>query len=167
MIAKSCKPKIENTISLFSAALLKKDIKGIKDLLSEEGEFEIQSPKLNTLQVNKNRFVSWLNRRLKQTDTLTVALDQCLHCSIGRTVLLINDGTFPRQIKDSSERSKTGLMLKVKEGQISQIKFCFVFVKTENRYIYELKTDKVRYYEEKGYSMWEAIELAELNNSER
>ena len=57
-------------------------------------------------------------------------------------------------------------MLKVKEGQISQIKFCFVFVKTENRYIYELKTDKVRYYEEKGYSMWEAIELAELNNAE-
>jgi hypothetical protein len=166
MIAKTCKPKVENIITLFSDALLKKDINGIKDLLNEEGEFEIQSPKFKTLQVNKKRFVAWLNSRLKQTESLTVAFDQCLHCSLGRTVLLVNDGTFPRQIRDSSERSKTGLMLKVKEGQISQIKFCFVFVKTENRYIYELKTDKVRHYESLGYSMWEAIELAELNNSE-
>ena len=167
MIVQTCKPKLENTINLFSAALLKRDIKAINDLLNDQGEFEIQSEKLNTIHVNKKRFIAWFKKRLQQSEALTISFDQCLHCSLGRTVLLVNDGTFPRQIKDTSERSKTGLMLKIEKGQISQIKFCFVFAKTDNKYIYELRADKVKRYEEQGYSMWEAIELAELNDSGR
>jgi hypothetical protein len=133
------KPKIVNdVIQSFSKAIQERDIKKIQLLLSEHGVYEIQSPRLNTLQVNKKRFVSWIKKRLKQEDQITISYDQCMHCSIGATVLLLNNGSFPRQIKDSSERSKTGLMLEVQDGMISRLKFCFVLVKSENKYVFEM-----------------------------
>lgn len=156
------KPKIAQDVTiLFSEALIKKDIKAITALLSEDGEYEIQTPRLNTLEVTKKRFVSWIKKRLKDAPKLTVTFDQCLHCAIGGTVLLINEGTFPRQIKDSSERSKSGLMIKTENGLISQVKFCFVFVKTENKYAFEIEIDRIKELESQGYSRWEAFEMVE------
>ena len=51
-----CMPKINSILDIFSEALINKEVKVIELLLSDLGEFEIQSPKLNTLQVNKKTF---------------------------------------------------------------------------------------------------------------
>ena len=141
-----CIPKINSIVDIFSEALINKEVKVIESLLSDLGEFEIQSPKLNTLQVNKKRFVSWFTKKIIASENLTITYDQCMHCSIGGTVLLINEGQFPRIIKDSSERSKTGLMLRVEEDKIVQIKFCYVFVKTTNNYQFEINIAKSNYF---------------------
>lgn len=163
MQIKTCKnPEIvRDVISLFSEAILQKDIKTIQYLLAEDGTFDIQSPRLNTLDVSKKRFITWYKKRLKQVDQITLSYDQCMHCSIGATVLLINNGTFPRQIKDSSERSKTGLMIQVENGLISRIKFCYVLLKTENKYMIDLKMERIKHYTDKGHSIWSAINLVE------
>ena len=139
-----CLPKVKSIVDIFSEALINKEVKVIESLLSDLGEFEIQSPKLNTLQVNKKRFVSWFTKKIIASENLTITFDQCMHCSIGGTVLLINEGHFPRIIKDSSERSKTGLMLRVEDDKIVQIKFCYVFVKTTNNYQFEINIARLK-----------------------
>jgi hypothetical protein len=52
-------------------------------------------------------------------------------------VLLFNNGEFPIIIKDSSFRTKMGLMLDVQNNNINRIKFCALFLKTENPYVFE------------------------------
>jgi hypothetical protein len=139
-----CMLKVKSIVDLFSKAIINKEIKVIEPLLSDLGEFEIQSPKLNTLEVNKKRFVSWFTKKIITSENLTITFDQCMHCSIGGTVLLINEGQFPLIIKDSSERSKTGLMLRVEDDKIVQIKFCYVFVKTTNNYQFEINIARLK-----------------------
>lgn len=118
-----------------------KDYLKIEELLHDKGEFEIQTSRNNTIEVDKIRFLKWYKTKLKKTEITEVIFDQCMHCHIGSTVVIFNDGQFPRTLKDSSERSKTGLMVKTEEGKISFLKFCFVFVKTENKYAYECGKD--------------------------
>ncbi len=163
MQIKTCKkPEIvRDVVTLFSEAILQKDIKTIQSLLAEDGTFDIQSPRLNTLEVNKKRFLTWFKKRLKQTETLEISFDTCLFCSIGATVLLINGGKFPRQIKDSSERSKTGIMLEFNNGLIARLKFCYVMTKAENKYVIEEKMERIKFYTDKGHSFWYAKHLVE------
>jgi hypothetical protein len=141
-----CMPKVKSIVDIFSEALINKEVKVIESLLSDLGEFEIQSPKLNTLQVNKKRFVSWFTKKILASENLTITFDQCMHCFIGGTVLLINGGQFLRIIKDSSERSKTGLILRIEDNKIVHIKFCYVFVKTTNNYQFEINIAKSNYF---------------------
>lgn len=164
MIIKQCKKPetTKATMDLFVDSIVAKDINQLKSLLSEDGLFEIQSTRLNTLEVDKKRFVSWIKKRLKEESELTVTFDQCLHCSIGAEVLLINDGTFPRQIKDSSERSKAGLMLESKDGLINKIRFCYVMVKTDNKYVFEVEIERIKKYIDQGHSYWDAQNLADM-----
>lgn len=129
-------------VDIFSEALINKEVKVIESLLSYLSEFEIQSPKLNTLQDNKKRFESWFTKKIIASENLTITFDQCRHCSIGGKVLLINKGQFPRIIKDSSERSKTGLMFRVDDHKIVQIKCCYVFVKTTSNNQFEINIAK-------------------------
>lgn len=75
---------------------------------------------------------------------------------IGNSVVIFNDGKFPRTIKDSSERSKTGIMIDVKDYKIITLKFCFLFLKTENKYKYECTLDEINKLEKQGLSFEEA-----------
>ena len=61
---------------------------------------------------------------------------------LGNLYLYLTNGKFPRDIKHNSERSKTGLMLNTNEGKINEIKFCFAFLKTENKYQIEIDRAK-------------------------
>jgi len=61
-----------------------------------------------------------------------------------KPVFLFNGGKFPRETKKESERSKMGLMLNVQEDKIMEIKFCFVFLKTENKYLFECIAEKIK-----------------------
>ena len=70
-------PKVKSIVDIFSEALINKEVKVIESLLSDLGEFEIQSPKLNTLQVNKKRFISWFTKKILASENLTITYDQC------------------------------------------------------------------------------------------
>ena len=88
---------------------------------------------------------------------LKIDYDNCIHCSIGNPVVLFNNGLFPRDIKDVSERSKTGLMLRIEHNKIIEIKFCYAFAVTENKYVFDCKMAKIKEYEAKGFSYKEAF----------
>ncbi len=48
-------------------------------------------------------------------------------------------------------------MFTVKKEKIIEIKFCFSFVKTDNRYLYEVNYEKIKKYVAQGVSFGEAI----------
>jgi hypothetical protein len=131
--------KTINIAKEFAEATKQKEFIKIEELIHSNGKFEIQTSRNNTIEVDKDRFLKWYKARLKKTVISEVIFDQCLHCHIGSTVVIFNNGQFPRTIKDNSERSKTGLLIETEEGKISYLKYCFVFLKTENKYAYECK----------------------------
>lgn len=123
----------------FANASADKDFDVVKTLLSDKGVFEIQTNNLDTKEVNKKKFLDWFFKKLEETQIESIDYDQCLHCSFGSPVVLFNGGQFPRRIKDSSERSKTGIMLECEDGQIRTLKFCFVFFHTDNDFVFECR----------------------------
>ena len=128
----------EELVKQFSSCIIEPDFIKLSSLLADEGKFDVQNSELETIEVCKDEFVEWIWVQRSFSEVTTIDYDQCMHCQIGAPVVLFNDGLFPRKVKDSSERSKTGLMLDIKEGLIHSIKFCYVFVKTENKCMFEI-----------------------------
>jgi hypothetical protein len=143
----------------FAQATKLNDIKLVESLLHDNGEFQVQDIKNEIIDANKNEFIKWYKTKLDNTPITDIVYDQCLHCQIGNSVVIFNNGKFPRTIKDSSERSKTGLMIDTKEGKIITMKFCFVFLKTENKYEFECNLDKIKTLINQGLSINEAYKI--------
>ena len=141
MITKT-KKSTKSIIKEFSNYTLNNEIENIKKLLDINGEFEIQDEKKNSIEVKKDVFIDWYQKKLEATTVTSVKFDQCIGCSFGKSILIFNKGKFPRDIKHNSERSKTGLMLNTSGGKINEIKFCFAFLKTENKYQIEIEKAK-------------------------
>lgn len=76
---------------------------------------------------------------LSSAQPATVTYDQCLQCSIGSPVVILNDGTFPYKATLPYERQKNGLMLQFEDGLICGITFCGLFVSAENEFLYKIK----------------------------
>lgn len=127
----------------FATAVETKDLNHIKNLLSEDGIFDIQGNE-TTLEVNKFEFIKWFAPILESFTITKIEYDHCLHCSIGNPVVLFNNGTFPRTAKSPTEYSKTGIMLDVKDGKIITLKFCFKFLKNENKAVLECMVEEMR-----------------------
>lgn len=140
----------------FAKATKNNDYELLDFLLHDQGEFQVQNEDNDNIDANKNEFIKWYKSKLAITPITDVVYDQCLHCYIGNKVVIFNDGKFPRTIKDVSERSKTGLMIGVKDDKIINMRFCFVFLKTDNKYQYECIQDKVKEFEKQGVSYNEA-----------
>lgn len=158
--------KTKNIAKEFALATQRRDIKGMGSLLSSKGAFQIRDEKNETIEVNKKEFLKWYGAKLENTTITDIAYDQCLLCAIGNTVILFNNGKFLRIIKedsDLSEKSKVGLMLEIKEEKISHIKFCFTFLKTENKIVIECIGRKVGKYIEQGFSTSDAIKMARID----
>jgi hypothetical protein len=151
--------EIETAIR-FAESIKHKDYRNLNLLLHDEGEFNIQDFELETTATNKNGFIEWIKTKLLKEDIYTVEYDQCLHCKIGNQVVLFNKGNFPRKCKDDSERSRTGLMLDIKEDKIIETRFCFVFLRHDNRYIFECRGEKIKEFQNSGFSLDEAIKMA-------
>jgi len=136
--------KTSDLIIEFAQASIRKDISYIEGLLSDIGEYEIQNNSLETIEVGKQEFITWYSNKLSQTPIQSIEYDQCLHCQIGARVVLFNEGKFPRQIKDTSERSKTAYKIESNADYITSLKFCFVFLETDNKYEFQCEIDKLR-----------------------
>jgi hypothetical protein len=150
--------KTLNLVHEFAHASQRKDLSYLAQLLSDSGEFEIQDESLEICEVDKTVFLEWFAQELNHTAINSISYDQCLHCQIGASVVLFNGGTFPRKIKDSSERVKSGYMVDVKEDKIENLKFCFVFLKTENKYKFQCNIEEMQEDLKKGLSIAEALE---------
>lgn len=59
---------------------------------------------------------------------------------------------------DLSEQSKSGLMIDADDDKITTLKFCFIFLKTENKYEFECVADKIKELLNQGVSFDEALE---------
>lgn len=120
------------------------NITRLTDLLSEDGEFNIKADNNDALKGNKTDFINWLQIKIDEylfvnddTEKLDYTIDQCLHCKIGNPVIIFENGTFPVRTEDLSQREKCGLMLEFKDCLICGITFCYLFLKTDNLFLFE------------------------------
>jgi len=74
-----------------------------------------------------------------------------------KTSRLIQQRKISRQTKDSSERTKSGLALNITCNKIIEFAFCYTFLKTENKGVFEVTGGKIRKYIEGGLSQEEAV----------
>lgn len=153
----------QDLINKFNNATFDGNIKLINSLLDKNGVYNIQDNDLETIEVKKEGFINWYEEKLSHTSIKESVLDQCISCSFGNHILIFNDGLFPFKPKDSSERSKSGLMLASKDGKINKIVFCFAFLKTENKYIFECVGQILKEYMKDGTSIEQALE--KFNNN--
>ncbi len=146
----------QNIAKAFAACIIENRIEDLRALLHPEGEFNVQNEELSTVVVDSSHFVAWMKYRMMNETVHTIDYDQCVGCSIGATIILFNGGTFPREIQDSSDKSKTALMLDVKDGYIHKIVFCGSFLKTENNYCFENTAAEIKKLMDQGMSFEEA-----------
>ncbi len=144
----------------FAKASQNKDLAHLSALLADDGDFQIQNAKLDFEDADKLKFLDWYKNKLDSTPIETIEYDQCINCLFGKPVVLFNNGKFPRRIKESSERVKTGIALEVKDYKISHLKFCFVFLKAENKHVFEVTGEKARKYIAAGMPDKKAIAKA-------
>lgn len=143
---KTIEVKTEDIAVEFANASQNKDITLLSGLLADDGDFQIQNEELDFEDADKLKFLEWYKSKLAATPIETIEYDQCINCLFGKPVVLFNNGKFPRRIKDGSERTKTGIALEVKDYKIARLNFCFVFLKTENKHVFEATGEKVKKY---------------------
>ena len=125
--------------------------------MNENGSFEIQDDKLIDKDVSKTEFIEWLEKRLKTVEILDVYFDECTSCEIGKPVVIINGGYFPRfSTDDRSEYDKFGLVLIIEGDKIVKTQFCCMFSKTANCRRFAITLNKLSALEKSGMSYKEA-----------
>jgi hypothetical protein len=124
----------------------------VSDLLSENGEYNIQDEKDEIVLTNKVNFINWLSDCIdeflfvnEERNQLNYIIDQCLHCRIGNPVIIFENGRFPVFTRDPCQRGKCGLMLEFDDNLISEITFCFLFLKTDNPFLFEKRCSRPGY----------------------
>jgi len=139
---KSITIELANAIASF-------DIERVADLLSEKGEYNILDENNKIVISNKVNFINWLTKCFDEflfvnddSNRLDYTIDQCLHCRIGNPVIIFEKGRFPVFTRNPWEREKCGLMLEFDDNLVSGITFCFVFLKTDNPYLFEKRCSK-------------------------
>lgn len=135
----------QETITLeLAKAIAAFNIAKVAELLSENGEYCIQDEKEEIVISNKAKFINWLTNCFDEflyvkedSNELDYTVDQCLHCKIGNPVIIFENGRFPVFTRKPWQREKCGLMLEFDGNLVSGITFCFVFLKTDNPYLFE------------------------------
>lgn len=145
-------------VESFAEASRSKDFETLKMLLDEGGEYEIQPETKISDIVDRSSFIEWYKGKLEAISITDIEYDQCVHCELGKPVVLFNKGKFPKNLRESHERSKAGLMLKIKNSKIIEIKFCYIFLKTENKYVFECQGEEMKKLIKGGMTPDQAIE---------
>ena len=140
---------IETIAIELANAIAEFNIAEVTELLSENGEYSIQDEKDKIISANKANFIIWLSNCFdgflsanEDRKQLRYTIDQCLHCRIGNPVIILENGKFPVFTEDLGDREKCGLMLEFDNYLVSGITFCFLFLKTDNPYLFEKKCPK-------------------------
>lgn len=132
-----------DTLSNFVYATKNASITAIKDLLDDDGVFEIEQINNVLVDVNKEEFLEWYQSKLLETKIEEIDYDYCAGCSCGERVILFNNGRFPRKTKEPLESFKSGLKFLFDGNLISKISFCVHFLKTENKLVHECQEEDI------------------------
>lgn len=157
---------IPDTIELikqFISASGNADILSLEELLDDKGIFEIEDGNLKIINSSKSDFLEWYLTKLKATKITDVIYDQCIGCSFGKNIVILNRGTFPRIPQEFTDKTKAGLMLDSHNGKIHRIQFCFSFLKTENKAVCDCVGEEYVKYIKQGFSEEEAIAMYDAN----
>jgi len=127
------------------------NIPKIEELLSDKGEYCIQDEKEEIVVSDKVNFINWLTNCIdkflyvnEDSNELNYIIDQCLHCKIGNPVIIFENGRFPVFTREPWKREKYGLMLEFDGKLVSGITFCFLFLNTDNPYLFERNCNRNR-----------------------
>jgi len=112
-IIKTC----EKTVIIeLAEAISKFNIDEVSELLSDNGNFEIQIDKDDIAITNKVNFLDWLrgssNEFLtgnKSLQRLEYTVIQCLHCVTGNPIIIFSDGNFPLFSNNKEQNEKAAL----------------------------------------------------------
>jgi hypothetical protein len=148
-------------ISEFTNALIAKDLNALADLLDNKGAFMVINKTFETVAVIKEQYVNWLRFKLQTESVTQVDMDSCTGCSLGKTVVIYNNGKFPWVANKMGDSSKGGLDFKIANGKITQIKFCYKFKNTKNQFGFEKRYNIYKSYLDKGFTKEEADKLSE------
>lgn len=137
----------QETITLEMAnAIAAFNIAKVAELLSENGEYCIQDEKDEPVLANKTNFINWLSNCFNEylsanddSDRLNYIVDRCSYCRIGNPVIIFENGKFPVFNRNLGNREKCGLMLEFKGNLVSDISFCYLFLTTDNPFLFEKK----------------------------
>jgi hypothetical protein len=144
MITTIAKNREKELVEKFVSAISSLNISSLDSILIDGGEFHFVNSEDETEIGSKDQFISWMqtecssySKYVEEGAELEYQLDQCLHCKIGAVVVLFEDGLFPVTLTGRFEKQKTGFMLEFKDNGISDITFCYTFLRTENKYRFE------------------------------
>jgi hypothetical protein len=139
-------------VTALAEAIATFDITKVAELLSEDGEFQIQDDKEERITANKSDFLKWLSDCIDEFQfvnedrkRLEYTIDQYLYCRIGNPVIIFENGRFPVFSRSLGDREKCGLMLEFKDNLVSDISFCYLFMKTDNLYLFEKRCSWLGY----------------------
>lgn len=136
---------VNNIIKEFADALKIKDFLTIEKLLSDNGTFQISMPNAERISVSKSDYTIYLLKLVEDAKIDSFTYDQCLYCNAGARVILFNEGRFPfNDLKNQDKREKTGFMLAVTDGRINEIKYCYSFLKNDNRSQMDVNGDRIK-----------------------
>ena len=143
----------------FAKAVQKKDFDLIASLLAGDGKFNTQDAELNTIDdCNKEQFIDWFKNHIASKEITKIEYDNCIMCKMGNPVVLFNEGLLVLQ-PEGSEKSRTGFMLDVFDGQIMELAFCFYFAQRENKSQMEYDMIEVKKLTAQGVPKMQAIEI--------
>src|ERR1035437_2167062 len=134
-IATKAKEKIE---AVFAEAIVTGDRDALENLLADGDEFNIENELQETANTDKPGFINWILDKRKKQEKIEYVFDLCLNCKFGAPVVIFNDGFFPISrkkidVKNFSRKERGGLMLDIENNKIEAIRFCYTFLKTENK----------------------------------
>jgi hypothetical protein len=133
-------------ISELAEAISSFNIAEIAALLSEEGEFEVQTENNEIVLTGKDIFLAWLRKchgefisACKSDRRLNFTVVKSLHSVAGNPIIIFENGRFPFFLQYQGEHDKSGFIIKADEEKITGIDLCLLVMKTENPFIYEKK----------------------------
>lgn len=119
-----------NEVTNFALLISSCDWIGVKALIKDGKRFET----FNGIKSNKSLYLSWLKNEFKRfkiespSKEIPYEFDRCTGCEAGKTVVIFDEGRFPKQEPNSLFRY-TAWNIIVEEGFITGITFCHSTVK--------------------------------------
>jgi|GEM_PF-2223778 len=152
----------KDLVKIFAAAVQEKAFDQIASLLADNGNFQTQDAKLETIvNCSKAAFMEWFIPALSTTIIDKIEYDNCILCKMGAPVIIFNDGLFPKVKNDASRKSMNGLMLEIENGLIKGISICYAYAIRENKYQFERDGEEMKKLMEQipGMTIYEAVEI--------
>jgi hypothetical protein len=120
------------------------NLERVMSLLSDSGCFPVPGADPGVGGSEKEMFSKWLekcytglSRPGKKQRNLGFTIVQSMHSKTGSSILLFEDGKFPRLSPTQAPEEKSGLVIRTENGMVTGIEFCFLVLKTESPFIYE------------------------------